>query len=233
MAAEPWQRYEIPGPVKAIVITKPQMVSALVKRAKNPIFIDRTVDIGILTQEEALKRGITGPLLRATGIAYDLRKAQPYSGYEQYEFDIPTQTAGDTYARYQVRIEELRQSLRIVEQALKNLPGGRVISNNRKYVPPPRSELGVSMEALIHHFKLWTEGFSPPRGSVYMAVESPRGELGVYLESNGSPKPYRIHWRTPSFTNMQILPVLAKGHLVADLVALIGTMDIVLGDVDR
>ena len=201
--------------------------------SKNPIFIDRTVDIGILTQEEALKRGITGPLLRATGIAYDLRKAQPYSGYEQYEFDIPTQTAGDTYARYQVRIEELRQSLRIVEQALKNLPGGRVISNNRKYVPPPRSELGVSMEALIHHFKLWTEGFSPPRGSVYMAVESPRGELGVYLESNGSPKPYRIHWRTPSFTNMQILPVLAKGHLVADLVALIGTMDIVLGDVDR
>jgi NADH-quinone oxidoreductase subunit D len=200
---------------------------------KNPIFIDRTVDIGILTQEEALKRGITGPLLRATGIAHDLRKAQPYSGYEQYEFDIPTQTAGDTYARYQVRIEELRQSLRIVEQDLKNLPGGRVISNNRKYVPPPRSELGVSMEALIHHFKLWTEGFSPPKGSVYAAAESPRGELGVYLESDGGPNPFRVHWRTPSFTNLQVLPHLAKGHLVADLVALIGTVDFILGDVDR
>jgi NADH-quinone oxidoreductase subunit D len=127
----------------------------------------------------------------------------------------------------------MRQSLRIVRQALDNLPDGPVVSDNRKYVPPPRSELGVSMEALIHHFKLWTEGFTPPVGSVYVASESPRGELGVYLESNGSSKPYRVHWRTPSFVNMQILPLISKGVLVADLVALIGTIDIVLGDVDR
>jgi NADH-quinone oxidoreductase subunit D len=200
---------------------------------KNPLFIERTKNIGILKPDVALNYGVTGPMLRASGIAHDLRKAQPYSGYEQYEFDIPTRTEGDTYARYQVRIEEMRQALRIAEQALNKLPMGPVISNNRKYVPPPRSELGVSMEALIHHFKLWTEGFSPPKGSVYVGVESPRGELGVYLESDGGPKPYRVHWRTPSFVNLQVLPVLAKGHLVADLVVLVGTVDIVLGDVDR
>jgi NADH-quinone oxidoreductase subunit D len=200
---------------------------------KNPIFIDRIKGLGVLPVEVALDYGVTGPLLRASGVAHDLRKTQPYSGYEQYDFEIPTQTAGDTYARYQVRVEEMRQSLRIVEQALDKLPMGPVRSNNRKYVPPPRSEIGESMEALIHHFKLWTEGFNPPKGSVYVGVESPRGELGVYLESDGGPKPYRVHMRTPSFTNMQILPYLAKGHLVADLVALIGTVDIVLGDVDR
>jgi NADH-quinone oxidoreductase subunit D len=200
---------------------------------KNPLFLDRLVGLGILPPEVALDYGVTGPMLRASGIAHDLRKIQPYSGYELYDFDVPTHTDGDTYARYLVRIEEMRQSLRIVEQALEKLPLGPVRSNNRKYVPPPRSELGVSMEALIHHFKLWTEGFNPPKGSVYAAVESPRGELGVYLESDGGPKPYRVHWRAPSFTNMQILPYLAKGHLVADLVALIGTVDIVLGDVDR
>jgi NADH-quinone oxidoreductase subunit D len=200
---------------------------------KNPLFIDRTVNIGVLKPEVALDYGVTGPVLRAAGIDHDLRKAQPYSGYEQYDFDIPTHTDSDTYARYVVRMEEMRQSIRIVKQALDKLPMGPVRSNNRKYVPPPRSELGTSMEALIHHFKLWTEGFSPPKGSVYAAVESPRGELGVYLESDGSPKPYRVHWRTPSFTNMQILPVLSEGHLVADLVALIGTVDVVLGDVDR
>lgn len=200
---------------------------------KNPIFMRRTQEIGVLKPEVALQYGVTGPMLRASGIAHDLRKAQPYSGYELYDFDIPTFTNGDTYARYLVRMEEMRQSLRIVEQALNKLPLGPVRSNNRKYVPPPRSELSSSMEAVIHHFKLWTEGFLPPKGSVYAATESPRGELGVYLESDGGPKPYRVHWRTPSFTNMQILPVLAKGHLVADLVLIIGTVDIVLGDVDR
>jgi NADH-quinone oxidoreductase subunit D len=200
---------------------------------RNPILLRRTQGIGVLEPEVALQYGVTGPMLRASGIAHDLRKAQPYSGYEQYDFDVPTQTAGDTYARYLVRVEEMRQSLRIVEQALKKLPLGPVRSTNRKYVPPPRSEIGVSMEALIHHFKLWTEGFNPPVGSVYASTESPRGELSVYLESDGGPKPYRVHWRTPSFTNMQILPVLAKGHLVADLVLIIGTVDIVLGDVDR
>lgn len=200
---------------------------------KNPIFLQRTKGIGILKPETALQYGVTGPVLRASGIDHDLRKVQPYSGYERYNFDVPTDTGADLYARYLVRMEEMRQSLRIVEQALINLPAGPVSSNNRKFVPPPRSELGTSMEAVIHHFKLWTEGFMPPKGSVYAATESPRGELGVYLESDGSPNPLRVHWRTPSFTNLQILPVLAKGHLVADLVLLIGTVDIVLGDVDR
>jgi len=200
---------------------------------KNPLFLERTKNIGVLSSEDALRWGITGPILRASNVAHDLRKAQPYSGYEQYEFDIPTHTDGDTYARYVVRMEEMRQSVRIVQQALDRLPGGPVRSNNRKYVPPPRSELGVSMEALIHHFKLWTEGFPVPKEGVYVAVESPRGELGLYLEGDGGPHPYRAYWRTPSFVNLQILPLLSKGHLVADLVALIGTIDIVLGDVDR
>ncbi len=200
---------------------------------KNPLFIERTNGIGILSREEGIAWGATGPTLRASGVAHDLRKAHPYSGYEQYEFDIATHTAGDTYARYMVRMEEMRQSLRIVQQALDTLPSGPVRSNNRKFVPPPRSELGTSMEAVIHHFKLWTEGFPAPKASVYVAVESPRGELGVFLEGDGGPKPYRVYWRTPSFANLQVLPLLSRGHLVADLVALIGTIDIVLGDVDR
>lgn len=200
---------------------------------KNPLFLDRTRKIGIISGEEAIRWGVTGPTLRASGVGFDLRKAHPYSGYEQYEFNVPTHTDGDTYARYLVRMEEMHQSLRIVQQALDNLPPGPVRSDNRKFVPPPRAELGTSMEAVIHHFKLWTEGFELPKGAVYVAVESPRGELGVYLESDGSAKPYRVHWRTPSFVNLQVLPLLAKGHLVADLVALIGTIDIVLGDTDR
>lgn len=200
---------------------------------KNPLFLDRTLGIGKLTTEQALQYGVTGPILRATGLAWDLRKVRPYMGYEQYDFNVPTHTAGDVYARYLVRVQEMRESLKIVQQALDKLPYGPVRSNNRKYVPPPRSEIGVSMESLIHHFKLWTEGFTPPKGAVYSAVESPRGELGVYLESDGSPKPYRVHWRTPSFDNLQVLPVLAKGHLIADLIAIIGSIDIVLGDIDR
>ncbi len=199
----------------------------------NPLFLERTRHIGVLSKEDALRWGVTGPALRASGVPHDLRKAMPYSGYEQYDFEVPTHTEGDTYVRYLLRVEEMRQSVRIVQQALDKLPYGPVRSNNRKFVPPPRSELGHSMEAVIHHFKLWTEGFSAPAGGVYVAVESPRGELGVYLEGNGSPKPHRVYWRTPSFANLQVLPLIAKGHLVADLVALIGTIDIVLGDTDR
>jgi NADH-quinone oxidoreductase subunit D len=199
----------------------------------NPLFIDRTKNIGILSAEDAVNYGVTGPILRASGVAHDLRKIEPYMGYEQYEFDVPTHTDGDTYARYLVRVEEMRQSLGIVQQALDKLPYGPVRSNNRKYVPPPRSELSTSMEAVIHHFKLWTDGFDLPQGSVYVAGESPRGVLGVFLESDGGPKPYRIHWRTPSFDNLQVLPVLAKGHLIADLVALMGSTDFILGDIDR
>lgn len=200
---------------------------------KNYLFLERTRNIGVITAEECIRWGISGPILRGTGMAYDLRKARPYSGYEHYEFDIPTYEGGDIYARYMVRMEEMRQSLRIIQQAMDTLPFGPVRSNNRKYVPPPRSEIGVSMEALIHHFKLWTEGFTPPVGSVYAAIESPRGELGVFLESDGSPKPYRVHYRTPSFANLQIMPLLSRGHFVADVVGIIGSIDIVLGDADR
>jgi NADH-quinone oxidoreductase subunit D len=199
----------------------------------NPLLLDRTVKIGNLTKETALTYGVTGPMLRASGVEWDLRKARPYMGYEQYEFRIPTRAEGDTFARYMVRVEEMRESLKIIEQALQKLPMGPVNSDNRKFVPPPRSELGTSMEALIHHFKLWTEGFSAPKASVYSAVESPRGELGVYLEGDGGPKPYRVFWRTPSFDNLSVISVITKGHLVADLIAILASVDIVLGDIDR
>ncbi len=199
----------------------------------NELFIDRTKGIATISAEDCKRWSISGPILRASGLAYDLRKVLPYSGYEQYDFSVPTREEGDIYARYIVRVEELEQSLKIVRQALDRLPFGPVRSNNRKYVPPPRSEIGVSMEALIHHFKLWTEGFSAPAGSVYVATESPRGELGVFLESDGGPKPYRIHLHTPSFVNLQIMPILTRAHFVADVVGAIGSIDIVLGDTDR
>jgi NADH-quinone oxidoreductase subunit D len=200
---------------------------------KNPLMLDRTVRIGVLAKDTALTYGVTGPNLRASGVDWDLRKARPYMGYEQYDFDVPTLEAGDTQARYAVRISEMRESLKIVRQALDRLPAGPVQSDNRKFVPPPRSELGTSMEALIHHFKLWTEGFNAPKASVYSAVESPRGELGVFLEGNGGPKPQRVFWRTPSFDNLSVIPVITKGHLVADLIAILASIDIVLGDIDR
>jgi NADH-quinone oxidoreductase subunit D len=200
---------------------------------KNPIFIDRTKGIGVIPKKKALGWGLTGPIARGSGIDYDIRKVSPYSGYENYDFDVPTQTDGDVYSRYLVRVEEMRQSVRIINQGLKALKPGPFRSNNRKFVPPPRAELGESMEAMIHHFKLWTEGFDAPKGSVYVAVESPRGELGIYLEGDGGPKPYRVHWRTPSFSNLQVLSWLAKGHYVADLIAIIGSIDFVLGDTDR
>ncbi|MBI3150844.1 MAG: NADH-quinone oxidoreductase subunit D [Chloroflexi bacterium] len=200
---------------------------------KNPLFIDRMVDIGYLSKEVALSFGVTGPPLRASGVNWDLRKARPYCGYEQYDFNVPVLTEGDTYARYLVRIQELRESLKIIEQAMNKLPMGPVRSENRKFVPPPRSEIGVSMEALIHHFKLWTEGFPAPKASIYSAIESPRGELGVYLEGDGGPKPMRVHMRTPSFDNLAVISQIVKGHLVADLVAILASIDIVLGDIDR
>jgi NADH-quinone oxidoreductase subunit D len=200
---------------------------------ENEIFLDRTKNIGVITAEDCIAYGLTGPVIRAAGIAHDLRKKQPYMGYDQYDFEVPVHKDGDIYSRYRVRLEEMTQSLKIVEQALNRLPGGPVRSNNRKYIPPPRSELGVSMESLIHHFKLWTEGFSPPEGHVYAATESPRGELGVYMESDGSPKPYRVHYVTPSFVNLQALPIMCRGSYIADVVGTIGSIDIVLGDADR
>ncbi len=203
---------------------------------KNPLFVDRTKGIGVISGEDALAWGLTGPSLRGSGVDYDNRKVRPYSGYEEYEFEVPTEESGDVFGRYICRMDEFWQSLKIIEQGmkkLKELKGAPVRSNNRKFVPPPRSELSTSMEAVIHHFKLWTEGFNVPKEYVYMPVSSPRGELGVYLEGDGGAKPYRIHWRTPSFIHLQALPVLSKGLLVADLVAIIGSIDIVLGDADR
>ena len=200
---------------------------------RNPFILDRLYGIGKLTKEKALNYGVTGPILRATGVDWDLRKKRPYMGYEEYEFNVPIRTEGDNYARYLVRVQEMRESLKIVEQALNRLPMGPVRSDNRKFVPPPRSEIGLSMEALIHHFKLWTEGFDAPKAAIYSAIEGARGELGVYLEGDGGPKPYRVHWRTPSFENVGVIPEIAKGHLVADLIAIIGSIDFVLGDIDR
>jgi NADH-quinone oxidoreductase subunit D len=225
---------EFEGAVRNILQIMPERIDQYEDLlTKNPLWIDRTRKIGVISGPEAIRAGLCGPSLRGSGVNWDLRKAQPYTGYEHYDFEIPLGTNGDVYDRYLCRMEEMRQSLRIVEQALRRLKPGPVISDNRKYVPPPRSELGRSMEAVIHHFKLWTEGFSPPPGAVFVAVESPRGELGCYLESNGGPRPHRVHFRAPSFANLQALPLLSRGHLVADLVGIIGSLDIVLGDVDR
>jgi NADH-quinone oxidoreductase subunit D len=199
----------------------------------NELFIDRTKGVSVISAKDCIRWSVSGPILRASGRAYDLRKAAPYSGYEQYDFNVPSYPEGDIYARYLVRIEEMTESVKIIRQALRKLPFGPWRSNNRKFIPPPRSEIGVSMEALIHHFKLWTEGFTAPVGSVYAAVESPRGELGVFIESDGSAKPYRMHWRTPTFPNLQIMPILTRAHFVADVVGAIGSIDIVLGDADR
>lgn len=201
----------------------------------NPIWLDRTKGIGVIDGPTALAWGLTGPSLRGSGVNYDVRKVMPYSGYEQYDFDVPLGRNGDVYDRYLCRMAEFRQSLRILEQALEKLgkTKGPVMTADRKVAPPPRSELGTSMEALIHHFKLWTEGFSAPKGEVYVATESPRGELGVFLAGNGGPKPHRVHFRTPSFANLAAVPLMAKDHYVADVVGIIGSVDIVLGDVDR
>jgi NADH-quinone oxidoreductase subunit C/D len=200
---------------------------------KNPIWKARTVGIGKLTRQQAVDLGVTGPMLRATGLAFDYRKARPYSGYENYDFEIPTASEGDVYARYIVRIAEMRQSLRIIQQAMDNLPDGPVWTADRKMALPPRQELDTSMEAVIHHFKLNTEGFIPPKGEVYDCIESPKGELGFYLVSDGTPIPYRLRVRTPSFVNLQSTDTMVRGGLIADLVVIIGTIDIVLGDVDR
>lgn len=199
----------------------------------NPIWLDRTKGIGVVTPEQAMDWGMTGPSLRGSGVNWDIRKAQPYSGYEKYEFDVPVETDGDVYARYRCRIQEMWQSLGIIRQALDKLPQGPVNIDDRKIVPPPRSELGHSMEAVIHHFKLWTEGFSAPTGYVYQSVESPRGEFACYLRGDGGPKPARVHFRTPSYVHVAALPFMSKQVFVADLVAIIGSIDIVLGEIDR
>ncbi len=200
---------------------------------ENPIWTGRTRGIGVITAEECLAYSITGPTLRSAGVSWDLRKEFPYSGIEQYEFEVPVGTQGDVYDRYRVRIEEILQSALIVEQAAEAMPKGDFRSDDRKVTPPPRMRIDESMEALIHHFKIFTEGFRVPPGETYVAIESPRGELGCYLVSDGEGKPYRMHTRAPSFYNLQALPIMMADSLVADTIATIASLDPVMGDVDR
>jgi len=200
---------------------------------ENPIWVARTRDVGIISAEEAIAYSITGPALRATGVDWDLRKVFPYSGIDQYEFDVPVGARGDVYDRYRVRIEEMTESLKIVSQVMDTMPKGDYRVGDRKITPPPRARIDESMEALIHHFKLFTEGFKVPEGETYVAVESPRGELGCYLASDGRARPYRMHTRAPSFYNLQGLPIAMADSLVADTIATIASMDPVMGDVDR
>ncbi len=200
---------------------------------RNPIWLRRTQGIGYISAEDAVAYGLSGPSLRGSGVEYDIRKREPYSSYEKFDFKVSTRSEGDVYARYQVRVEEMRQSLRIVTQALEGLPEGPVKANAPHIVMPERESMKTSIEALIYHFKIVTEGFHPPVGEVYQTVESPRGELGFYMVSDGSPKPFRCHVRAPSFANLQALPKMIEGRLIADVVACIGTIDIVLGEVDR
>ncbi len=200
---------------------------------KNEIFLQRTRGVGPVPAERLLELGVTGPLLRAAGNPFDLRKAAPYSSYEQFEFKIPVGTQGDHYDRYRVRLAEMRESLRIIEQALDGLPEGPYITGNRKVALPPRHELATSMEALIHHFKLVTEGFRVPPGEAYVAIESPRGELGCFVVADGSSKPARVHMRDPSFHNLQSVRDMAEGWLIADLIAAVAMLDPILGGIDR
>lgn len=200
---------------------------------ENPIFRKRTEGIGIISAEDAIQWGMSGPCLRGSGVAHDIRRAHPYSGYETYDFDIPTRPEGDVWARYLVRVEEMRQSLRIVRQAVDKLPSGPVKADAPRVVLPDRHKMKTQMDALIYHFLLVSDGFPVPAGEVYQPIESARGELGFYIVSDGGPKPYRMHVRAPSFANLQALPKLVEGHLIADVVAIIGSIDIVLGDIDR
>ena len=200
---------------------------------ENRIFRQRNVDIGVITPEDAMDWSFTGVMLRGSGVPWDLRKAQPYDGYENYDFDIPVGKTGDCFDRYLCRVEEMRQSLRIVRQVLENLPDGPHSSTDRKVVPPKRGEMKRSMEALIHHFKLYTEGFHVPEGEAYAAVEAPKGEFGVYLVSDGSNKPYKCKISAPGFRHLQAADFMSKGYLLADTVAIIGSLDIVFGEIDR
>jgi NADH-quinone oxidoreductase subunit D len=199
----------------------------------NRIFKQRLVDIGVVSAADALDWGFTGPMLRASGLAWDLRKAQPYMVYDRMNFDIPVGKNGDCYDRYLVRMEEMRQSLRIIRQCVGEIPDGPHCSTDRKVTPPPRAEMKRSMEALIHHFKLYTEGFHVPPGETYTAVEAPKGEFGVYLVSDGTNKPYRCKIRAPGFAHLQAMDFVSRGHMLADSVAILGSMDIVFGEIDR
>jgi NADH-quinone oxidoreductase subunit D len=200
---------------------------------ENRIFRQRTVDVGIVSKDDALDWGFTGPMLRGSGVPWDLRKSQPYDVYAKMDFDIPVGKNGDCFDRYLVRIEEMRQCLRIIKQCIEEMPGGPVRTQDNKIAPPSRGEMKQSMEALIHHFKLYTEGYRVPEGETYTAVEAPKGEFGVYIVADGTNKPYRCKIRAPGFAFLQATDFLSKGHMLADMVAIVGSMDIVFGEIDR
>ena len=204
---------------------------ALVDRSE--IWLERTQGIGLLSADDAIALGQSGPVLRGSGVDWDLRRAQPYLAYDQVDFHVPVYAEGDVYARYRVRMEEMRESVKIVEQALRRMPGGPWIADDRKVVLPPREELHTSMESLIHHFKIVTEGFRVPEGEVYVTIESPRGELGCYLVSDGGPKPWRVKFRAPSFVALEATATCMRQALVADMIAIVGSLDTVMGEVDR
>jgi len=199
----------------------------------NRIWRKRTIGVGTISAEDAIDAGLSGPSLRASGVEWDIRKSDPYSYYDKFEFDIPTGKNGDVFDRYQVRVEEMRQSLRIISQAVESIPDGPYITEDRKIASPPKEEVLKGMEQLIHHFKLVVHGFQPPPGDVYFCIESPKGEIGCYLVSDGTKKPYRVHFRPPSFVNISALPRLVIGRMIADVIACIGSIDIVLGEIDR
>jgi NADH-quinone oxidoreductase subunit D len=204
---------------------------------RNPIWLARTQGVALISGKDAVAWGVTGPTLRGSGVNYDLRKNEPYSGYETYQFDVPVQSAGDAYARYQVRVQEMRESVKIAKQAIQRIRElgefGPYRVRDFKYVLPPKEDVKTSMEALIHHFKIVAHGFFPPVGEAYSKVEAPKGELGFYLVSDGSPRPWRMKVRSPSFINLQALPLMVQGRMIADVIAAIGSIDIVLGEVDR
>jgi NADH-quinone oxidoreductase subunit D len=204
---------------------------ALVDRSE--IWLERTQGVGLLSAEDAIALGQSGPVLRGSGVDWDLRRAQPYLAYDQVDFQVPVYSEGDVYARYRVRLEEMRESVKIVEQAMRRMPGGPWIADDRKVVLPPREELHTSMESLIHHFKIVTEGFRVPEGEVYVTVESPRGELGCYVVSDGGPKPWRVKFRAPSFVALEATATCMRQALVADMIAIVGSLDTVMGEVDR
>jgi len=225
---------EFPAKVREILTAFPPRIDTYEDLlTSNELWRERTVGIGKISADDAVALGLTGPCLRGSGVNWDIRKAEPYSGYETYDFNVPLGTNGDVYDRYLCRMREMRESLRIIGQAVDRLPGGDFTVHDHKVSFPSRAELATSMEALIHHFKLATEGYRVPAGEIYLPIESPRGEIGFYFVADGSGKPYRAHVRTPSFYNLSAIGRLAQGGLVADLVALIGSLDPVLGDVDR
>lgn len=220
--------------VREVLNTFPEKIDEYEKLlTRNRIFLNRTVGVGKISAQDAIDLGVSGPILRATGFKWDIRKSNPYSGYDKFDFDIPTRTNGDVYDRYLVRVEEMRQSLRIVKQALNGMPEGDFVARVPGVVLPPKEQVVSNIESLIFHFKLVVEGFSAPVGDVYHSIESPKGEIGFYIVSDGSNKPYRVKVRPPCFVNISALPKMIEGRLIADVIAVIGSIDIVLGEIDR